>query len=102
MGAGVNLCLGTDSLATVRLGSPQTGELDPWDEMRTMADQHPALEPESLLRLSTINAARALGRPGQAGRALSRQSGGSDVLRSGGWVATSARLPWITLARSVG
>jgi hypothetical protein len=37
--AGVNLCLGTDSLATVRKTGKQKPELDMFAEMRALADQ---------------------------------------------------------------
>jgi cytosine/adenosine deaminase-related metal-dependent hydrolase len=65
---GVNICLGTDSMATVRLQNRQAGQLDLWTEMRTMADQQPDLKPEMLLRFATIHGARALGCAGKLGQ----------------------------------
>lgn len=65
--AGVNICLGTDSLATVRLAEREVGELDLWAEMRAMADHDPGLSPSTLLQLATMNGARALGRAGALG-----------------------------------
>ena len=65
--AGVNICLGTDSLATVRLGGKLKPELDLFEEMRALADREPGLLPAEILRLATVNGARALGRAGQIG-----------------------------------
>ncbi len=65
--AGVNLCLGTDSLATVRPAGKEKLELNLFDEMRALADREPELSPLDILRLATVNGARALGRSGQIG-----------------------------------
>ena len=65
--AGVNLCLGTDSLATVRKTRKQNPELSLFDEMRELAANDPKLPPEEILRMATVNGARALGRAGQIG-----------------------------------
>ena len=59
--AGVNLCLGTDSLATTRKAGKQKPELDMFAEMRALADSDPTLSPEEILRMATVNGARALG-----------------------------------------
>lgn len=58
---GVNLCLGTDSLAS-------TDSLSLFDEMRLMQRTEPWLRPEELLRMVTVNPARALRRRGQLGK----------------------------------
>jgi cytosine/adenosine deaminase-related metal-dependent hydrolase len=65
--AGVNLCLGTDSLATVRKTRKQNPELSMFDEMRELAANDPKLPPIEILRMATVNGARALGRTGQIG-----------------------------------
>jgi 5-methylthioadenosine/S-adenosylhomocysteine deaminase len=65
--AGVNLCLGTDSLATVRKTRKQNPELNMFDEMRELAASDPKLTPAEILRMATVNGARALGRAGQIG-----------------------------------
>lgn len=65
--AGVNLCLGTDSLASVRKESAAPLELSLFAEMQTFARHAPAVSPENILRLCTVNAARALGRAGELG-----------------------------------
>jgi cytosine/adenosine deaminase-related metal-dependent hydrolase len=58
---GVNLCLGTDSLAS-------TESLSLFDEMRTCWREEPGLRPEEILRMVTVNPARALRRRGQLGK----------------------------------
>jgi cytosine/adenosine deaminase-related metal-dependent hydrolase len=66
-GAGVNLCLGTDSLATVRKTGKQRPELDLFAEMRTLADKDKSISPAELLDMVTVNGARALGLAGKIG-----------------------------------
>ena len=63
--AGVNLCLGTDSLATVRSVGKQKPELNLFEEMRALADADKSVSPEEIVRMATINGARALGLKGQ-------------------------------------
>jgi cytosine/adenosine deaminase-related metal-dependent hydrolase len=65
--AGVNLCLGTDSLATVRKDRHQMLELNLFTEMQALADKASDLEPEKILRMATVNGAQALGRKGLIG-----------------------------------
>ena len=69
--AGVNICLGTDSLATVRKNEKQKPELDMFAEMRALAGSDKTISPSEILKLATINGARALGLAGKAGE-LSR------------------------------
>lgn len=66
--AGVNLCLGTDSLASTRLrpGVPPTLSL--FDEMRALANADSMVTPHQLLEMATINGARALGQAGRLGQ----------------------------------
>jgi aminodeoxyfutalosine deaminase len=52
--AGVNVCLGTDSLAS-------TESLSLFNEMRLLADSHPSFRAEEILTMATANGARALG-----------------------------------------
>ena len=61
---GVNLCLGTDSLATVRNGD---AELSLFDELDSHQKAFPELEPDELFKRVTTNPARALGMAGQVG-----------------------------------
>jgi len=65
--AGVNLCLGTDSLATVRCVGKQKPELNLFEEMRSLAAADKSVSPEEIIRMATINGARALGLKGQIG-----------------------------------
>jgi len=71
--AGVNLCLGTDSLATVCKTRRQTVELDMFEEMRALAAKEPDLSPRTILWMATANAATALG----FGRLIGRLAAGS-------------------------
>ncbi len=59
--AGVNLCLGTDSLATVAKVRGQPIELNVFAEMRALAEREPSLAPDTILGMATVNSARALG-----------------------------------------
>ena len=65
--AGVNVALGTDSLATTRKTGKQKPELDMFAEMRALADADKGVSPEEILRMATINGARALGLTGKIG-----------------------------------
>jgi len=65
--AGVNLCLGTDSLATVRKTGKQKPELDMFVEMRALAASDKSVSPEDILQMATVNGARALGLAGKIG-----------------------------------
>ncbi|MSU59842.1 MAG: hypothetical protein EXS35_17030 [Pedosphaera sp.] len=65
--AGVNVCLGTDSLATVRKHPKRDLELNLFLELRAFAARHPAVSPKQIIRLATINGALALGLQGKIG-----------------------------------
>ena len=65
--AGVNLCLGTDSLATVRKMGKEKLELNLFEEMRQLAAADKQMSPVAILRMATVNGARALGMDGQIG-----------------------------------
>ncbi len=65
--AGVNICLGTDSLASVRGTSRASVELNLFKDMQALAAAHRSLRAEEILTLATINGARALGRAGELG-----------------------------------
>ena len=71
--AGVNVCLGTDSLATTRKVGKTKPELDMFAEMRALAQSDKGISPEAILRMATVNGARALGLAGKAGE-LSKNS----------------------------
>jgi cytosine/adenosine deaminase-related metal-dependent hydrolase len=65
--AGVNLCLGTDSLATTRKTGKHKPELDLFTEMRALANNDKTVSPDEILRMVTVNGARALGLAGKIG-----------------------------------
>jgi cytosine/adenosine deaminase-related metal-dependent hydrolase len=65
--AGVNICLGTDSLASTRKVGHEPLALDMFAEMRGVLAVSPALAPETILRMATMNAAQALGRADDLG-----------------------------------
>jgi aminodeoxyfutalosine deaminase len=65
--AGVNLCLGTDSLATVRKTGKEKVALNLFDEMRRLAIADTTISPADVLRMATVNGAKALGKAGQIG-----------------------------------
>jgi cytosine/adenosine deaminase-related metal-dependent hydrolase len=66
--AGVNICIGTDSLATVKKERGHAPELSIFAEMRAFAAAYPSVSPETILRMVTTNPARALGRAGELGQ----------------------------------
>ena len=65
--AGVNLCLGTDSLATTRSSRGRELELNLFDEMRAFSAKSPDVSPEHILRMATVNGAKAHGMAGVIG-----------------------------------
>jgi cytosine/adenosine deaminase-related metal-dependent hydrolase len=65
--AGVNVCLGTDSLASVKHAQGVALELNMFTEMQTFARTYPGVPPAEILRMATIHSARALGLSGQIG-----------------------------------
>jgi aminodeoxyfutalosine deaminase len=65
--AGVNLCLGTDSLASVWRAPGQRPELSLFAEMRELFRTHQPLSAATILKMATLNGARALGMQGQLG-----------------------------------
>lgn len=65
--AGVNICLGTDSLATTRKAGKPKPELDMFAEMRVLANKDKDVSPTEILTMATVNGARALGLAGQVG-----------------------------------
>jgi len=65
--AGVNICLGTDSLVSTNKVRRQPLELNMFEEMRALAGSSSNLEPETIIRMETFNGARALGLAGEVG-----------------------------------
>ena len=67
MRAGVNVCLGTDSLASVYKSRRQHVELNLFEEMRALAKNEPSLSARAIVQMATLNGARALGMSGKIG-----------------------------------
>lgn len=67
LAARVNVCLGTDSLATVAKNGKESLELNLFSEMQAFAHSNRGIMPESILRMATVNGARALGLAGKIG-----------------------------------
>ena len=65
--AGVNVCLGTDSLASVYKTRRESVELSLFEEMRALAKNEPSLSARKIMQMATLNGARALGLRGQIG-----------------------------------
>lgn len=65
--AGVNICLGTDSLASVRVHPGHRPQLSLFDEMAAHAAHDATVSPEEILNRATRNGALALGLSGQVG-----------------------------------
>lgn len=66
-GAGVNLCLGTDSLATTKKTGEKPVELNMFAELQAFAATTAIVPPEKILRMATVNGAKALGLQGKVG-----------------------------------
>ena len=64
---GVNICLGTDSLASIEVKRKQPSELNMFSEMRAFARKNRDVSPGKILQMATLNGARALGLGGRAG-----------------------------------
>jgi cytosine/adenosine deaminase-related metal-dependent hydrolase len=65
--ARVNICLGTDSLASVYKTRRQNVELNMFEEMRVLSDREKTLSARSIVRIATVNGAKAFGLEGRAG-----------------------------------
>ena len=65
--AGVNICLGTDSLASSARISGRDPELSLWEEMRVFANKH-SVRPARIFEMVTTHAAGALGKEKEAGQ----------------------------------
>jgi cytosine/adenosine deaminase-related metal-dependent hydrolase len=65
--AGINICLGTDSLASVLKSQGKLPEMNLFEEMRTFSRKYSDVLPVSILKMVTVNGALALGKQGQAG-----------------------------------
>jgi cytosine/adenosine deaminase-related metal-dependent hydrolase len=99
---GFNVCLGTDSLAS-------NSSLSLFAEMRVVQEEHPDLSSERILRMATVNGARALRQEGALGKiragfladliALPIADAGGDVFAE--IISWADRVPWMMLAGRV-
>lgn len=65
--AGVNVCLGTDSAASLAKTKGRVPSLSLFDEMRRFAANYVAVPPEEIVRMVTLHGAKAVGRSGELG-----------------------------------
>jgi len=63
----VNICLGTDSAASVALESDQKNPLDLLQDIEILLKNNSGLSPEVVLQMATVNGAKALGLSGLVG-----------------------------------
>ncbi len=66
--ARVNVCLGTDSLATVYKRHKETVMLDMFAEMRALRTRMPWVAPRTIIRMATVHGAKALDLDGEIGQ----------------------------------
>ena len=66
--AGVNICLGTDSLATTTGSGKQKPALNLFAEMQLLAKENSSLSSKIILQMATTNGASALGMGGKIGK----------------------------------
>lgn len=66
--AGVNICVGTDSLASMSGLRGRAPELNLFSELQTLAANDSGITPDELLRMATLNGAHAIGRGGELGQ----------------------------------
>ena len=65
--AGVNLCLGTDSLASTESQRNHLPRLDMFSEMMVFRRSHPEFTDTEVVEMATVNGAKALGMEGETG-----------------------------------
>jgi len=88
--AGVNLCLGTDSLASVYKKRSEPIELNLLTEMQALAASSPGLAPETILLMGTMNGAKALGLQGKVGELSEKASADLIAVAFAGKVSDAA------------
>jgi cytosine/adenosine deaminase-related metal-dependent hydrolase len=69
--ARVNVCLGTDSRASIKHSKREPAPLSMFTEMQQFAAAHPTVAPAEILRMATLNGAKALGFENQLGEIIS-------------------------------
>jgi len=66
--ANVNVCLGTDSLASTRKANGKEPVLNLWNEMRLFGSNHAGVSPREIFELVTLNPAKAFGKSNSIGQ----------------------------------
>ncbi len=61
----VNVCLGTDSLASAKVDERKNVDLDMFNEMRLFSKR--LINPEAIVKMATVNGAKSLGCEGKCG-----------------------------------
>jgi cytosine/adenosine deaminase-related metal-dependent hydrolase len=98
--ARVRICVGTDSLASVRGQGRCRPELSLFDELQELQRTQPWLSPIRLLRMVTLEPARALGLQGRIGELVEGAFADLTVLPGAG--VRSARQAWEAAAAHEG
>ena len=65
---GVNICLGTDSLASSGRANSEIAELNMFSEMREFQSRNQEVDVDDILEMATLNGAKAIGMEGQFGQ----------------------------------
>ena len=65
--AEINICLGTDSLASIEGRGNKPPKLNMFSELRSFARKNPGTPAGTILRMATLNGAQALGLAGRVG-----------------------------------
>ncbi|MBI3416368.1 MAG: amidohydrolase family protein [Verrucomicrobia bacterium] len=88
--AGVNLCLGTDSLASVNKQQKQLPELNLFSEMQQFVSTMPEVSAAEILAMATVHGARALGLAGSVGELSAGAEADLIALPFGGMLKDAA------------
>jgi cytosine/adenosine deaminase-related metal-dependent hydrolase len=91
LAADVNVCLGTDSLATVTKNGKETLELNLFSEMQAFSRHNPGVAPETILKMATVNGARSLGLAGKIGEISSFACADLIAIPFAGQISDAAR-----------
>ena len=94
----VPVCLGTDSLATVRKPRGQRVNLDLFAEMRAFANAAPGVSPQQIVRMTTLDSARAIGQAQRLGELSPGAAADLIALPLGARVSD----PWATVLEHEG
>ncbi|MGC8744867.1 MAG: amidohydrolase family protein [Verrucomicrobiia bacterium] len=71
LNSGVNVCLGTDSLASANADGCEKPELNMFNEMRNFSEKFCNVSPRQIIEMATINGAKAVNMSGRIGELAS-------------------------------